>query len=242
MSVRIAVLASFSLIAIFFAGCSGAPGQPASGPEVPRPDEVMDFNVLYSQNCSACHGQAGRGGAAVGLAEPEYMALVDDATLTRVTANGVHGTAMPGFAQSAGGMLTDAQIAALVRGMRKHWQRPTNGVQLPSYIPHAAGNVERGAAVYTTFCASCHEANGKAAAKAGSIRDATYINLISDQGLRTLVIVGRPDFGAPDWRNDVPGTPMSEQQISDVVAWLGTQRGGAAVADSSQNASAGGGR
>jgi hypothetical protein len=47
---------------------------------------------------------------------------------------------------------------------------------------------------------------------------------VSDQGLRTTVIVGRPEFGAPDWRNDVPGTPMSPQDVSDVVAWLATRR------------------
>jgi mono/diheme cytochrome c family protein len=198
----------------------------------------MDFSVLYSQNCSACHGREGRGGAAVGLADPEYMALVDDATLTRVTANGVRGTAMPGFAESAGGMLTDAQIAALVRGMRTRWARPSNGVKMPAYGAPAPGNAERGAAVYAAYCASCHEASGKTAAKAGSIRDATYLSLISDQGLRTLVIVGRTEFGAPDWRNDVPGNPMTEQQISDVVAWLGAQR----TASSNQTAKAGGAR
>jgi hypothetical protein len=48
--------------------------------------------------------------------------------------------------------------------------------------------------------------------------------LISDQGLRTIVITGRPDFGAPDWRGNVPGRPMTDQEISDVVAWLSSQR------------------
>jgi cytochrome c oxidase cbb3-type subunit 3/ubiquinol-cytochrome c reductase cytochrome c subunit len=31
-------------------------------------------------------------------------------------------------------------------------------------------------------------------------------------------------LGAPDWRGDVPGHPMSAQEISDVVAWLAAQR------------------
>jgi hypothetical protein len=31
-------------------------------------------------------------------------------------------------------------------------------------------------------------------------------------------------MGAPDWRDDVPGKPMSQQEISDVVAWLAAQR------------------
>jgi cytochrome c oxidase cbb3-type subunit 3/ubiquinol-cytochrome c reductase cytochrome c subunit len=28
----------------------------------------------------------------------------------------------------------------------------------------------------------------------------------------------------PDWRNDVAGQPMSDQEITDVVAWLSSQR------------------
>ena len=30
--------------------------------------------------------------------------------------------------------------------------------------------------------------------------------------------------GAPDWRGYVPGRPMSDQEVSDVVAWLASQR------------------
>ena len=54
--------------------------------------------------------------------------------------------------------------------------------------------------------------------------DGSYLALVSDQNLRTTVIVGRPELGAPDWRNNVPGKPMSAQEISDVVAWLAAQR------------------
>jgi len=39
-----------------------------------------------------------------------------------------------------------------------------------------------------------------------------------------VIITGRPDFGAPDWRGNVPGRPMTDQDISDVVAWLSSQR------------------
>jgi hypothetical protein len=54
--------------------------------------------------------------------------------------------------------------------------------------------------------------------------DGSYLALVSDQNLRTTVIVGRPDMGAPDWRGDLPGKPLSEQDVSDVVAWLAAQR------------------
>jgi cytochrome c oxidase cbb3-type subunit 3 len=54
--------------------------------------------------------------------------------------------------------------------------------------------------------------------------DASYLGLVSDQNLRTTVIVGRPELGAPDWRGDIPGHPMSPEEVSDVVAWMVAQR------------------
>ena len=41
---------------------------------------------------------------------------------------------------------------------------------------------------------------------------------------RTIVITGRPELGAPDWRGNIPGKPMSDQEITDVVSWLASRR------------------
>jgi mono/diheme cytochrome c family protein len=215
-----------TLAVLALVGCNSFPGRPGPGPEVVRPDEVLDFNTLYKQNCSGCHGAEGRGGATVSLADPVYLALVDDATLRRVTANGVPGTPMPAFARSAGGTLTDRQIDVLVQESRARWAKPgaLGGASPPSYLASSPGDAERGAEVYKTFCASCHGPGGKGRDKVGSIVDGSYLALVSDQGLRTTVIVGVPDLGAPDWRSDVPGRRMSAQEISDVVAWLVAQR------------------
>ena len=38
--------------ALVMAGCSDSPGRPAKGPEVIRPDELLDFHTLFKQNCS----------------------------------------------------------------------------------------------------------------------------------------------------------------------------------------------
>ena len=133
---------------------------------------------------------------------------------------------MSAFAQSEGGMLTSKQVDAIVQGMRQRWGQPNilQSGTAPPYAPKAPGHSQRGAAAFTTFCASCHGADGKGLAKVGSIVDPYYLSLITDQGLRTTVIVGRPDFNAPDWRNNVPGHPMTDQEITDVVAWLAAQR------------------
>ena len=99
-----------------------------------------------------------------------------------------------------------------------------NGVSAPPYAAKSSGNAQQGLSVFGTFCASCHGSDGKGSTKVGSIVNPTYLSLITDQGLRTIVITGRPDFDAPDWRNNVPGQPMNDQEITDVVAWLAAQR------------------
>ncbi len=147
------------------AGCDNAPGRRAIDTDNVAPDKILDFDVLYRANCAGCHGPNGRGGAALALANPTYVAIADAGVIRRVTADGIAGTPMPAFARRSGGILTDEQIDAIVTGIR-----------------------------------------------------------VSDQGLRTTVIAGRPDLGAPDWRGNVRGKTMTSQEISDVVAWLSAQR------------------
>lgn len=207
------------------AGCQMHRYRPSSTADPVRPDGVVDFQQLYSQNCAACHGENGKGGASIALASPVYLAMANDDVLRKATAEGVAGTAMPAFAQSSGGPLTEAQISSLVRGMRA-WAKPAalDGAVPPPYASDTAGNAERGAKVFATYCASCHGTNGKGGDKAGSVVDPSYLALTSDQNLRTIVIMGRPALQAPDWRNDVAGHPMSDEEVGDVVAWLASHR------------------
>jgi len=213
------------LAVAFLASCDSAPGRPSRGSEVPAPTEVVEFRALYAANCAGCHGPEGRGGAAIALADPLYLAIADDAAIRNVVANGVRGTAMSAFAQSAGGMLTDAQVAAITTGIRS-WSRPgtLDGVRAPSYAATTTGDVHRGEAAFGTYCASCHGTRGEGGPKGSAIANDSFLALISDQGLRTVAITGRPDLGAPDWRGNVPGRPMSDEEITDVVAWLASRR------------------
>src|SRR4029077_6710430 len=86
------------------------------------------------------------------------------------------------------------------------------------------GDPSRGSGVYATYCSSCHGPGGRGGQTASSIVDGSFLALLNDQELRTTVIVGRPELGAPDWRDNIPGKPMSAQDVSDVVGWLASQR------------------
>jgi mono/diheme cytochrome c family protein len=221
------------LILILGTGCDRLPGKPTPEERWKAATEVTDFSQLYALNCSGCHGADGRLGAARPLNDPLYLALVSNDTLRQMIAQGVPGTAAPALAQQIGGPLTDKQIDILVEGMRSRWGKAENfqNVALPPYSLRdastkgsGAGDTQRGAVVYQTYCAQCHGKDGNGGPKGGSVINPAYLALVSDQALRTTVIVGRSDLGMPDWRANISGRPMSPQEISDVVAWLASHR------------------
>ena len=205
--------------------CNSSPGAYRPEPTVVTPNDVVDFKQLYGQSCAGCHGADGEGGAAIALGNPVFLAMADDTVIRRIASNGVPGTPMPAFVQSAGGMLSEKQIETIVSGIRS-WAKPNAvGNQTPPpYTAPVPGDPQRGADSYRIYCSSCHGAEGRGGTKASAIVDGSYLALVSDQQLRTVVIAGRPELGAPDWRSDVEGKPMSAQDISDVVAWLSSQR------------------
>jgi len=214
------------LAAILAAGCNSPHGQPGRDSEILAPNEVLDFGTLYAQNCAACHGAEGRGGAAIALANPVYLAIAEDTVIRKVITNGVQGTAMPAFAVSAGGMLTEAQIGVITKEIRSRWSQQAipDMATAPSYAPQLTGNTQRGEAAYKTYCESCHGHGGGGGHEGSAITDDSFLALVSNQGLRTIVITGRPELGAPDWRGNVSGKPMSDQEVTDVVAWLASRR------------------
>jgi cytochrome c oxidase cbb3-type subunit III len=229
MSRRILLHVALTLSTLAATACGGrdaAPGRPLADAQVIRPDAISDFTVLYAKNCSGCHGLDGKGGAAIGVGDPVYLAVADDAAIIHVISDGQKGTSMPAFAQHSGGMLTDYQIQVIASGIRARWAKPDalRGAIAPPYAASGPGDPKRGAAVYGAYCSSCHGADGRGGSKASCIVEPSYLALVSDQYLRTTVIAGRPELGAPDWRGNIPGKPMSPEDVSDVVAWLDSQR------------------
>lgn len=218
-------------VALMLEGCGHAPGYPPN--PILRPGQAMDFATLYKENCAACHGANGRNGPAMDLANPEYQALVDDATLRKWISGGMPGTEMSAFAQSAGGVLTENQVNALIRGMRKEWLRPNifAGSMPPSYTQAQAGDAQHGVRIYEAHCAGCHQPTRQ------QITSRDYLALVGDQALRTMIIAGRPDIGQPDWRHDSPNgketAPLTGQQLDDIVSYLASQRSSAEQADTS---------
>src|SRR5580658_2525293 len=187
-----------------------APGYRAAQERVIRPSEVASFDLLYAQNCSACHGAKGEGALTVGIGSPVYLAIAEDSTIRDTIRKGRRGTPMSAFAQSEGGVLTDAQIEILVRGIRQGGGQTLASDNPPPYASTQPGDTAHGRQVFTESCARCHDA--------GNIVDPSYLSLVTDRHLRTVTIVGMPNLGMPGWRGY--SKPLSDAEITDVVAWL----------------------
>jgi mono/diheme cytochrome c family protein len=148
------------------------------GTETLAPNDVVAFDTLYADNCAGCHGAGGRAGVAISLADPVYLALVTMTRMRIVIANGVRGTSMPAFAQSAGGTLTDTQIDVItVRSDRDGAVQASRRGHPPSYAPdHWATRLE-GRRRSRRSCESCHGrtvAATRRAARSRTIRSSRW--------------------------------------------------------------------
>jgi len=207
-------------IAVFAMSCE-PPGKPK--PEPPSEQDITDFTFLYSNNCQACHGVDGKNGPARPLNDPLYLAVIPRDQLRATVQNGRPGTAMPAWARERGGALTEKQIDAVVDGIENNWAKPANfqGAKLVSYTGDGkAGDAANGKKLFTRACFMCHGPG----APIGSVTDGTFLQLVSDQVLRTSIIEGRPDLGMPDYRTLNLGHALSDQDIADLVAYMTSLR------------------
>lgn len=192
-------------------------GQPDPAKKWKAPSEITDFDTLYTQNCLACHGRGETLAAAISMDDQTYLNIVPADVLKNVIANGVEGARMPGFALSAGGHLTDEQVEILAKGILA-WKKPLDPSMgpLPSYSA-PPGNAANGRTLF-------EQSFAKGLPPEKTYLDPGFLGLVSDQYLRSLVIAGLPGLGYPDYRSFIPGRTLSDQDVSDIVAYLVSNR------------------
>ncbi|MFL6450642.1 MAG: c-type cytochrome [Bryobacteraceae bacterium] len=213
-----AMLATASIGAI---SCD-APGKPPPNAEEAEEGNATDFKGLFARNCSGCHGEEGKNGPGRILHDSLYLAVMPKEELRRTIAHGRPGTSMPAWSRAEGGALTDKQINVLVEGIETNWSKPAPPATppLPPYsAPSDSGDVKRGKLVFAQSCVLCHRPG-----VIGPVTDPSYLSLVTDQNIRTSIIVGRPDLGMPSYRNLKLGRPLTNQDISDVVTYLASLR------------------
>lgn len=211
-----------AVVTFLVSGCDWMPGKPKPSDQWVAPDKELDFHHLFAANCLGCHGDGKIISPVISLADPVYLAVLPQETLQDIIANGVPKTAMPAFAQAHGGLLTDEQIDILAKGIRDWAQNPPAGPLPPYAAP--SGDAAAREALYLAYRDAIGKAAGPGVVASDFLANRVFLGLTSDQYLRTLIIAGRPELGIPDWRSAIPGRPLTDQDIADIVAWLISQR------------------
>ena len=94
MSVRTGLTVALALSALCL-GCDSLPGKPVEADRYQRPVDVLDFDTLYAENCSGCHGADGRFGPARPLNDPLFLAIAGADAIVKAATTGTPGTPMP---------------------------------------------------------------------------------------------------------------------------------------------------
>lgn len=192
------------------------------------PRAITNGSVLYAQNCASCHGERGAGNIAVALADPLFLQRVSDDDLRNVITFGRPANQMPAFGLQYGGPLTDGQINAVIgalRGFVPNAGTPAAGTPHLTGSGLPAGDAGRGGQIYAQSCSRCHGQNGEGGS-GGAIHNPNVLALQSDELLRHLIITGLPGGKMPDYAH-LGAAPLTDEQVSDLVALLASWRAGA---------------
>ncbi len=201
------------LSCIAIAGC----GKPSLKDKPKTPSEILDFDTLFAQRCAGCHGTDGAGSGSIALHDPALLNIIDKETLISVIRDG-KGELMPSFQTNTGNPLTDAQINVIADGMIKKW-----GSDPPPWASNRRyavknGKATRGKGAFVDMCGQCHGHDGLGSS-AGSVIMPAYLELVSPQYLRTVILCGRPELGMPPLASKI-----DDRTIDDIVAWLQTYK------------------
>ncbi|HEX2916908.1 MAG TPA: c-type cytochrome, partial [Edaphobacter sp.] len=113
-------------------------------------------DVLYQQNCQACHGTKARGGIGPNLVR-SVLVLHDDKgeEIGAFLKEGRPQNGMPSFAQ-----LTDAQRYDIAEYLHMEIELAANRGLYKHSGEMTSGNVEKGKQFFAAQCASCHSTTG----------------------------------------------------------------------------------
>jgi len=95
----------------------------------------------WDVRCAACHGAKGQGGTFMSVANPEFLAAVDDAYIRAAISDGRPGTVMEAWSDRLTGQAMD-DLTALIRSWATPSERPANALvetDLSKVVLHPRG-------------------------------------------------------------------------------------------------------
>jgi cytochrome c oxidase cbb3-type subunit 3 len=185
------------------------------------PTGQPDGHLLYQQHCAVCHGVDGGGGVGIPLNLPDFLAVASDDYMRSTLREGRPGRVMPAFPN-----FDDAEIQAIAEHIRGWSDQPT-----PQYDSDSIeASAERGKAIYSVHCASCHGKNGGGGSGTGitfsrprgapvmapALNNIGFQRSVSDAMLKATLLRGRQGTPMPS----ITALGLTDEDANALVAHI----------------------
>ncbi len=207
------------------AGCHGADGKLGPGP--PLNDAL--FRAIVPEKTVQDVVAGGRHGTLMPAWTQEKGGPLTPAQVA-VLVNEIKGIPYRVIEKEQGGAL---EVVRDTAGAAPAWGAPGPAPEgVPPYLApkDEAGDAGAGRDRFLKACASCHGDRGQGVPKEGrlvrAINAPAFLDLVSDQVLRRIVIAGRADLGMPDYAHHGKEA-LTPEDVANLVAFLRAQRGAA---------------
>lgn len=186
-----------------------------------NPDMARKGQVLFSENCVACHqeGGTGRPGTAPSLTNKELLHAASDQFLLETIRDGRQDTPMPAFGEM---MDPKTDIPAIIAYLRTFASEPNVGDTIDK-DRMAMGDPRLGKRWFEQVCAGCHGPRGEGYAGEGSgtaIGKKGFLSKASDGFIRYIVKHGRSNTPMRGFQGADGLANLNDQEIDDIISYL----------------------
>ncbi len=173
----------------------------------------------FSAFCAACHQEGGTGkvGFAPSIRNRDFLALASDDFIRKSIRMGRPGTPMVPWSQ-----LTEAQVEGIIAYLRSIPVAHAPQVEIDPDRKFA-GDSQRGAPLYQTYCAACHGAGGQGYIEGGSgpgIGLPGFLAVASDDYIFQTVKHGRIGTPMRSFLGAAGLANLREEEVHDIITYL----------------------
>jgi mono/diheme cytochrome c family protein len=172
---------------------------------------IKEGEKIFQENCRMCHGEAGRGGVALRINNPDFLKVASPAFLFQSIHGGRRNTAMPSWSY-----LSSTEMANLLAYIRSLQTVPLrrDHINLPK------GDAASGELLFHYLCSRCHGQFGEGGIGPAVLNE-DFLSAAGDDFLRITIAEGRSHTAMFGWMKDVQGKEKLElRDISDLIAFM----------------------